>query len=74
MTAPYMHTGQLKDLKEVVRFYNDGGDKSGFVGTKDKLIKPLNLTPQEEDDLVAFLETLTGQPLPEELLRDTSAR
>ena len=31
------------------------------IGTIDSKIKVLNLTPQEIDDLVAFLESLTGQ-------------
>ena len=73
-TAPYMHTGQFKTLKEVVHFYNEGGDKAGFVGTRDDLIQPLNLTEQEEADLVAFLESLTGEEAAPDLLRDTSAR
>lgn len=72
-SPPYMRTGQMETLREVVEFYNDGGDEAGFVGDKDEAIKPLNLTEQEMDDLVAFLETLTGEELPPELLQDTSA-
>ncbi|MDB4955482.1 MAG: uncharacterized protein JWO36_3051 [Myxococcales bacterium] len=71
-TAPYMHTGQFADLREVIKLYNEGGKKTGFVGVVDDLIKPLNLTDPEIDALVAFLETLTGEPLPAELLTDTS--
>jgi cytochrome c peroxidase len=72
MTAPFFHTGHLGTLKEVVEFYNKGGESEGFAGTKDPLMKPLNLTPQEIDDLVSFLEALTGDPIPAELLQDTS--
>jgi cytochrome c peroxidase len=32
------------------------------------LLQPLNLTDQEEADLVAFLRSLTGQPLDPALL------
>jgi cytochrome c peroxidase len=71
-TAPFLHTGHLATLEEVVAFYNEGGDASGFAGTKDRRMVPLNLTPGEIDDLVAFLETLTGDPIPEALLEDTS--
>jgi cytochrome c peroxidase len=71
-TPPYMHGGQHKTLTEVVDFYNRGGGDSGFAGTKDPLLKPLNLTPAEVADLVAFLETLTGDPIPAALLADTS--
>lgn len=70
MTGPFMHTGHLKTLREVVEFYNVGGAESGFAGTKDPLMKPLNLTASEIDDLVAFLESLTGTPVPAELLVD----
>lgn len=73
MTAPYMHTGELATLKDVVRFYNQGGGTGDYAGTRDPLIQPLNLTESEMDDLVAFLESLTGDPVPDELLVDTSA-
>ncbi|MDI3288581.1 cytochrome c peroxidase [Polyangium sp. 15x6] len=71
-TGPFMHTGHLATLREVVEFYNVGGADKDFAGTKDPLMVPLNLTPQEIDDIVAFLETLTGDPIPEALLVDTS--
>jgi len=74
LTAPYMHTGQLATLKDVVDFYNRGGDPSGYVGKKDVLMKPRSLTDAEIDDLIAFLTTLTGEPIPEELSKDTSVK
>jgi len=75
VTPPYMHTGQMPTLRDVIDFYNHGGDAEGtFIGSKDLLIHPLHLTSQEKQDLIAFLETLTGDPLPDELMRDTSAR
>lgn len=64
LTAPYMHDGVYQTLREVVVHYNQGGvhELGGEnVGTIDPLIKPLNLTDQEIDDLVAFMEALTGQ-------------
>jgi cytochrome c peroxidase len=58
-TAPYMHDGSLKTLKEVVDFYVGGGSSNPFL---DKKIKPLtHLTGQERSDLVAFLESLSGE-------------
>ena len=71
-SAPYMRTGQLETLREVVEFYNDGGSEAGFVGEKDEDIAELNLDEDEIDDLVAFLETLTGQPVEPALLEDIS--
>jgi cytochrome c peroxidase len=58
-TAPYMHDGSLKTLKDVVDFYVGGGSSNPYL---DKLIKPLtHLTRQERADLVAFLESLNGE-------------
>ena len=59
---PYMHDGSLKTLEDVVVFYNKGGTPNQWL-SKD--IRPLNLTPAEQKDLVAFMEALTGQVAPE---------
>lgn len=63
-TAPYMHTGAFATLRDVVLFYRDGGGGSGFSGTKDVAMQPLALSDRDVDDLVAFLESLSGAPLP----------
>lgn len=55
-TAPYMHNGMLKTLDEVVDFYNKGGGK-------DSELKPLSLSTAEKKSLVAFLESLSGDPV-----------
>lgn len=57
-TAPYMHDGSLKTLKEVIDFYLGGGNSTPQL---DKEIKPLSLSAQERSDLLAFLESLTGE-------------
>jgi len=67
-TAPYMHTGSLPTLRDVVAFYRDGGGDSGFSGVKDPAMQPLRLSDQDVDDLVAFLESLAGEPLPQTLV------
>jgi len=59
-TAPYMHNGMFKTLFEVVSFYNAGG---GEDANKDAGLKPLGLSFQEQQDLVAFLEALSGDVL-----------
>ncbi len=62
LTAPYMHDGSLKDLKQVVDFYIGGGNSSPF---RDAKIKPLDfLSGQERADLVEFLKSLTGEMPP----------
>lgn len=72
-TAPYMHTGSLATLRDVVEFYNDGGGHADFVGEKSPVLVPLMLDDREMDDLVAFLEALTGEPIPDELTSDPFA-
>jgi cytochrome c peroxidase len=57
LTAPYMHNGRFATLREVVEFYNQGGEPNENL---DPLIKPLGLSDSEIDDLVAFLMSLTG--------------
>jgi cytochrome c peroxidase len=56
-TAPYMHDGSLANLHQVVNYYDKGGLPNKNLSEK---IKPLHLTQQEKDDLVAFLNGLTG--------------
>ena len=56
VTAPYMHDGSLKTLDDIVAHYNSGGHAHP---NKSSLIRPLDLTDQEQQDLVAFLESLT---------------
>lgn len=56
LTAPYMHDGRFATLEEVVRHYNSGGKAHP---TKDALIRPLGMTDAEQQDLVAFLKSLT---------------
>ena len=59
-TAPYMHNGAFLTLEEVVDFYNKGG---GDIPGKDPLMKPLGLTAEEKAALIAFLESLSGEPI-----------
>jgi cytochrome c peroxidase len=58
-TAPYMHDGSQKTLREVVDFYVGGGNSNPHL---DKEMRELKLSEQERADLVAFLESLTGGP------------
>lgn len=56
-TAPYMHDGSLATLKEVVEFYRRGGNRDDPV--LDPLMRPLDLSDDDVDNLVAFLEALS---------------
>ena len=52
-----MHDGSLATLQDVINFYSDGGRKNPHL---DEEIKPRNLTRQEKQDLLAFLQSLSG--------------
>jgi len=68
LTAPYMHDGSIPSLEAVLDHYAAGGRTVGSgsnagVGhnnpNKDQLIGGFTLSPQDRDDLVAFLLSLT---------------
>ncbi|MBT4519877.1 MAG: cytochrome-c peroxidase [Halieaceae bacterium] len=65
-TAPYMHAGQFYTLEEVIDFYNEGGGSNEFTekfGNKSPILKPLNLTDDEKEALVVFLEEISGDEI-----------
>ena len=76
LTAPYMHDGSMQDLESVISYYNEGGfldNGSGFPNvTQSPIIKPLGLSEVESSDLLAFLNTLTGDNI-EEIISDAFA-
>ena len=73
LTAPYMHQGQLSTLRDVVRYYSTLEGRMP-PGTQDeKILFALRLDEGESADLIAFLESLTGEPLPADLLRRPAA-
>lgn len=61
-TAPYMHDGSLRTLRQVVDFYIGGGSSNPYL---DPEIKPLRLKGEERGELVAFLESLSS-PAPQQ--------
>ncbi|MBT8457183.1 MAG: cytochrome-c peroxidase [Rhodobacteraceae bacterium] len=62
-TFPYMHNGMIETLRDVVVFYNEGGGENEFAENKTGIIQPLGLSDGEIDDLVAFLESLSGDEI-----------
>jgi len=59
LSPPYMHDGSQATLEEVMKWYNIGGHKNKWLSDK---MKPLQLTDQELQDVVAFMvEGLTGE-------------
>lgn len=61
LTTPYMHNGVYQTLEEVIEFYNRGGGIGLGLDVPNQTLPPdpLNLTDQEKQNLVAFLESLT---------------
>lgn len=57
ITQPYMHDGSLATLRDVVDFYNNGGVPHDG---QDERVRPLDLTERQIEDLIAFLDSLTG--------------
>lgn len=63
VTAPYMHDGSMETLRDVVVHYNNGGVTPEEKPVNPYLsggIRPLDLTEQQIDDLVSFMEALTS--------------
>jgi len=70
LTAPYMHDGSIATLEEVIDHYAAGGrtienGPHAGVGSasplKDGFVVGFSLDPQETEDLLAFLRSLTDR-------------
>jgi cytochrome c peroxidase len=74
MTAPYMHNGMLRTLEDVLRFYDNGRSENPNVSSErtDRRSRDegtarvaggfrrvRDMSDEEMDDIVAFLEALT---------------
>ena len=57
-TAPYLHNGTAASLYDVVRRYAKSAGSSHYVDDEHK-VRRVQLSAQDVDDLVAFLETLS---------------
>ena len=57
-TGPYMHDGREKTLDDVLEFYRKGGQPSPRL---DSRIAPFFLDAPAKADLLAFLESLSGE-------------
>ena len=57
LTGPYMHDGSIATLEAVVAFYAEGG---GGDPAQDPRTRSVQLTPSDQEALVAFLKTLTS--------------
>lgn len=62
-TAPFMHNGALPDLHAVVRHYSElNEDRLHADG--ERILRRLDLSGEEIEDLVAFLRSLSAEDAP----------
>ena len=59
--SPYMHDGSIKTLRDVVLHYDRNFVSRPSLAAE---VKRLSLSSKDVDDLVAFMETLTGEQQP----------
>ena len=59
-SSPYMHTGQLLDLQQAVRFYITSSNlaKNKNLRNAEEKITNINLSEKDVEPLVAFLKSL----------------
>lgn len=68
-TDPYFHAGQFSNLKQVLKFYNNTRGHMAAEPEKLKLHWHIHMTeggklsPQNEDDIVAFLSALEDETM-----------
>ena len=66
VNGPFMHDGSLADMRAVIAHYSDIEPNFGLdrrLRGDDNRGQRLDLDPEDVDDLVAFLRTLTGERL-----------
>lgn len=70
VTAPYMHDGSIETLEQVIEFYAAGGrliEEGPHKGDgrknplKSPFVKGFELSEEEKNDLIAFMQSLTDQ-------------
>ncbi len=64
LTAPYMHNGMFRTLREVIDYYDDPDKIVHDPVNRDTLLSaPLRLSEQDKQDLENFLRSLTSASL-----------
>jgi len=64
LTAPYMHAGQYATLHDVLQHYSEMDDAFDHDPMRfEMMLAPQHFTPEQTDELIAFLESLTDTSL-----------
>lgn len=72
-TGPWMHHGNFPTLLDVIHFYNNGNPapiqkkyqgtaRDSLLPTTSPILKKLDLTDTEKQQLLAFLQSITAKP------------
>ena len=61
-SKPYMHNGSMASLRQIIEHYNGGFERRASLAAN--VVRDLKLSPQERNDLVAFLGTLSSDISP----------
>jgi cytochrome c peroxidase len=80
LTAPYMHNGAFRTLKDVIDFYDRGGGLGVGAKVPNQTLSPdsLHLTATDRRALIAFLQSLTdttgltARPIPRAAMASSS--
>ncbi|MEO2092817.1 MAG: cytochrome c peroxidase [bacterium] len=67
--GPFMHAGQFATLEVVLEFYSTLEGAAALHQHQEQILAPRNFSAGERADLLAFLESLEGAPLPATLLK-----
>ncbi len=73
-TGPWFHHGNFTELKDIVSTYNQGNPanipkkylgtpRDSLLPTPSPILKKLNLTQNEQKQIIAFLQALTNSPM-----------
>jgi len=58
-TGPWMHNGKSTSMKEIIEKLNS----TDVITNNNPLLKPLNLSKKEKNDLLAFLNAISAPPV-----------
>lgn len=72
-SAPYMHDGRFASLRDVLNFYSTEAGVAQTGHHQETILRPLRLSEERINDLIAFLESLNGAPLDPALLKQPAS-
>jgi cytochrome c peroxidase len=68
LTAPYMHNGMFPTLEAVLGHYVNGKSENPDIATVDAKIQPLDLSSNEIEAIIEFMNALTDDSYDQQML------